>query len=914
VVEKIGHGGMGVVYKAEDTRLHRFVALKFLPEELAGDPEALSRFRREAETACALNHPNICTIYDVGEEDGRFFITMEHLEGASLKQRLSAGRLDLESVLEFGAEIADALDTAHSAGIIHRDIKPANIFITGIAGGRRGRAKVLDFGLAKMRTAPLGAAASSARTVTGAGVVLGTPAYMAPEQAGAGTVDHRADIWGFGLVLYEMASGRRPATVVQLRIPESPELERIIAKCLETDIELRYQHASEIRADLQRLQRLTGSGQPVESATRAATFARKRRWMLAAGAVGIVALAAGYSLLHRAPKLTNKDTLVLADFENKTGDPVFDGTLRQGLAVQLQQSPFLSLVSEQRIRQTLSLMSLPEAAPLTPAIAREVCERIASAAVLEGRIDQLGSQYVLGMRAINCHTGEVLDEEQGQAASKEDVLNSLSQIAGKFRTRIGESLATVEKHNVPLPDVTTKSLEALKAYSMAGNVWSSSGPAAAMPHFRRAAELDPQFALAHAWLGRMYGELFEPLKAGESERKAYELRSRVSDVERFFIVVPHELDVSGNVIKARETATLWAETYPRDVRPRGYLSWIAQELGSYEESVEQGKRAVAIDPEFPPGHNNLAWAYVQLNRLAQAEEALRNAAAHHVVFPEFEAMRYQIAFLRGDDAAMKKQAAENEGNPDAGDWIIHEEACTLAYAGRLQDARAKTRQAVESVRRDPHKVERAATWQVAAAVREAFFGNPSEARKYAAEALELSKGRDVAYGAALAYALTGDTAQSQALAKTFENLEDDTLVHYFYLPVLRATWALKSGDSAAAIDALQVGAPYELGVGNGGTGVYGLLYAVYFRGEAYLLARRYAEAAAEFHRIIDRPGVVFADPVGVMARLEQARAFRLSGDTAKAKASYRNLLALWKGADGDVPTVAKAAAENAALR
>jgi serine/threonine protein kinase/tetratricopeptide (TPR) repeat protein len=911
VIEKLGSGGMGVVYKAEDTRLRRFVALKFLPDELARDPEVLSRFRREAQTASALNHPNICTIYDIGEQDGRSFITMEYLEGCTLKQRIAMGRLDMETLLALGIEIADALDVAHSAGIVHRDIKPANIFITGSAGGRPSRAKILDFGLAKMGGSTAQAAIQTI-TATDAGAVLGTPAYMAPEQARGEAVDRRADIWALGLVLFEMAGGTRPTAAVRLRVEESPELERIIAKCLENDRELRYQHVSEIRTDLQRLRRDTATGQPIVSVGPAAGPTRKRRLMLASAVAAALAALAVYLYSHRALKLTDRDTLVLANFVNKTGDPVFDGTLRQGLAIQLEQSPFLSLVSEQRIRRTLSLMSRPEDSPLTPETAREICERTSSAAVLDGRIDPLGEQYVVGLRARNCRTGEVLDEEQVQAARKEDVLNALSKIASRFRTRIGESLATVEKHDAPLPEVTTTSLAALKAYSTASQVWLSAGPAAALPHVQRAIDLDPQFALAHALLGRVHAELWEPVLAAASSAKAYELRNRVSDVERFFIMVPHELDVTGNLVKAQQTAVLWAETYPRDVRPRGYLSAIDQALGKYEQSIGDGNEAVALDPDFPFGYVNLAWAYTQLNRLPEAENTLRQASEHKIKFPEFLAIRYYMAFLRGDQDGMKREADLNEGDADVGDWICHQEACVLAYSGRLQEARRKSRQAMDSARQDPHKRERAATWEAGAAVREAFFGNAPEAGKYAAAALEFSKGRDVAYGAALALALIGDMPGSQALAKDMEKATEDTFVQFNYLPTLHALWALSRGDSAAAIDTLQSAAPYDMGAGSA-TGFYGILYPIYVRGEAYLLAHRYTDAVTEFRRILKYPGVVFADPVGVMARLQLARALKMSGDTAGSKIGYQDFLTLWKDADRDIPILKKAAAEYAKL-
>ena len=637
-------------------------------------------------------------------------------------------------------------------------------------------------------------------------------------------------------------------------------------------------------------------------------------WIALAGIL-LVGVAAGAFRFfwHRPTVLTETDTLVLADFANSTGEPVFDGTLRQGMAVQLEQSPFLSLVSEQRIQQTLGLMGRPPDAPLTPELAREICERIGSAAVLEGSIARLGSQYVLGLRAKNCRTGDTLDEEQAQAANKEDVLNALNQVASRFRRRVGESLAAIKKHSIPLAEASTTSLEALKAYSTAEQVWFSTGPAATVAPLQRAIEIDPQFAMAHAFLGRMYADLWEPVLAAESANRAYELRNRVSDPERFFIMVPHDLDVTGNLEEAEQTAELWAETYPRDVRPRGFLSWIDQELGRYEQSLEEGKRAVALDPDFPPAYNNLAWAYVQLNRLPEAENTLLQASQHNVAFPEFLVMRYYIDFLKGDRAAMQREVARDEENPDVGDWIFHEEASTLAYSGRLQEARRKSRQAVDSAREAIHKRERAAMWEAGAAVREAFFGDPLEARQHATAALDFSKGRDVEYGAALAFALVGDRSRAQALAKDLEKASEDTFVRFNYLPTLRALDALSHRDSSSAIELLQTAAPYELSVGSA-SGFFGILYPVYVRGQAYVLAHRYPEAAAEFQRVLDYPGVVFADPVGARAHLELGRAYALSGDKVKAKAAYQDFLTLWKNADPDIPMLKQAKVEYAKLQ
>ncbi len=636
-------------------------------------------------------------------------------------------------------------------------------------------------------------------------------------------------------------------------------------------------------------------------------------WIALAAILLVGVVAGAFWFFWRRPAVLSKtDTLVLADFVNSTGDPVFDGALRQGMAVQLEQSPLLGLVSEERIRHTVGLMGLPPGAPLTPEVAREVCERLGSAAVLEGSIASLGTQYVLGLRAKACRTGDILDEEQVQAAKKEDVLNALSQVASRFRRRVGESLVVVNQHSTPLAEASTPSLEALKAYSTAWQVWFSSGPAATVAPLRRAIEIDPQFAMAHAFLGQVYAEIWEPVLAAESANRAYELRNRVSDPERFFIMVPHDLNVTGNLEEAEQTAELWAETYPRDVRPRGFLSWIDQALGRYEQSLEQGKRAVAVDPDFPPAYNNLAWAYVQLNRLPEAENTLLQASQHNVAFPEFLVMRYYIDFLKGDRAAMEREAARDEGNPDVGDWIFHEEASTLAYSGHLREAREKSRQAVDSAREAIHKRERAAMWEAGAAVREAFFGNPLEARQHATAALDFSKGGDVEYGAALAFALVGDGARSQALAKDLEKASEDTYVRFNYLPTLRALFALSHRDSLSAIKLLQTAAPYELSVGT--SGFFGNLYPVYVRGQAYVLAHRYSEAAEEFQRILDYPGVVFADPVGARAQLELGRAYALSGDKVKAKAAYRDFLILWKDADPDIPILKQAKVEYAKLQ
>jgi tetratricopeptide (TPR) repeat protein len=665
-----------------------------------------------------------------------------------------------------------------------------------------------------------------------------------------------------------------------------------------------------MRRDTDSARLTAGSKARVESGT-------GKRWqVIVPAAVAALALSvAGYLYLHRAAKLTDKDTIILADFTNTTGDPVFDGTLRQGMAVQLEQSPFLSLISEQRILQTLRLMGQAADARLTPEIAREVCERTASAAVLDGSIASLGSQYVLGLRAKNCRTGDVFDEEQVQAARKEDVLNALTQIASKFRTRVGESLVTVEKRDTPLAEATTPSLEALKAYSMGWKVADSQGGDAAVPFFKHAVEIDPRFATAYASLGLMYGSMGETEVGTENTRKAYELRDRASDKERFFITAYYDGRATGNQEKAQQTCEAWAQAYPREWTPHAFLSgFIYPVLGEYEKAAEEAQKTIELAPDSGVGYVHLGYNSLNLNRLGEAENAARRASERKVEIPLLALLRYDVAFLKGDSGGMQREVAAARGKSAAEELISDHQAFALAYSGHLQEARKMSRRASDLAQQAAHR-EKAALFETRAALWEAFYGDAPAAKPVAMAALALAKNREVQYGAALALSIAGDSSQAQTLTNDLErSFPEDTSVKFNYLPTVRAFLALNHGDPAKAIELLQVAVPYELGQPRSSQGAFfGALYPVYARGQAYLVTRQGAEAAMEFQKILDHPGTMVGDPISVLAHLQLGRAYAMSGDIAKAKAAYQDFLTLWRDADPDIPILKEAKAEYAKL-
>ena len=910
--EKLGEGGMGVVYKAQDTNLDRTVALKFLAPHLLESAEHKERFLREAKAAASLDHPNICLIYEVGEVDGRVFLAMGYVEGVEVRARIKERPLPLDAALDIGIQAAEGLRAAHERGIVHRDIKSSNLMVTSA-----GQVKIMDFGLAQL---------TGGTRLTKTDTLLGTPAYMSPEQAQRMATDRRSDIWSLGVVLYEMLTGRlpfegdheaavaysiihqgyEPITAVRAGVPM--ELDRIVSKALAKNPADRYQHLDDMLVDLLALQRGTDSGR--------APFKKRWKVMVPTAAVVLALFASAYFYFHRAAKLTDKDTIILADFVNTTGDPVFDGTLRQGLSIQLAQSPFLSLVSEQRIQQTLRLMGQPADARLTPARAKEICERTGSAAFLEGSFASLGSHYVLGLRATNCHTGDVLDEEQAQVARKEDVLNALSQVASRFRGRVGESPVTVEKHSTPLAEATTPSLEALKVYSEALKAIFALDFSTAVPLLKRAVEIDPNFALAHAHLGVLYGGSGESDLGVASTTKAYQLRDRASDRERFFITAAYQGGVTGNLEKARQTFELWARTYPRDPIAPGILSgFMTHGSGKYEKSIEEAQKAIALDPNLTPPYRNIASSYARLNRFAEARSTMQRVSADKREMPDFLVLGYFLSFLKGDTAGMERAVALAKGKRGAEDFMSQLESLVLAGSGRLQSARELSRHAVEAPKQAGQS-ERAALFQSGAAVWEAFFGNTASARRNAMEALQLSKGRDVEYGAAFALATTGDSAQAQRLADDLDKrFPEDTCVRFTYLPVVRARLSLNHGDPAQAIERLQVALPYDLAMpGVAYYAFFGGLYPAYVRGEAYLAARKGVEAAGEFQKILDHPGVVFGDPVGALAHLQLGRAFALTGEKAKARSAYQDFLTLWKDADPSIPILQQAKAEFGRLQ
>lgn len=929
---QIGAGGMGVVYRAHDEQLDRDVALKVLPAGTLGDEAARKQFRKEALALAKLNHPNIETVFEFGSQDGVDFLAMELIPGQPLGEKLKEGPLEQQEVVRLAMQLADGLAAAHEQGVIHRDLKPANLFVTPDE-----RLKILDFGLAKLVHPEF--AGDVTRSITmETGVVSGTVPYMSPEQLRGLPVDARSDIYAAGAVLYEMATGQRPFPQKQSaelmgailhQTPAAPGsvnpsvfpgLENVIGKMLAKEPGQRYQSARELRVALETLS-IAGTAPVRGAATSVGTQDSRRaagtaagqpgrRWKIAAPvtlfAVATTAIAGWLFYARHAHALGAADTVVLADFSNSTGDPVFDDTLKQALSVQLAQSPFLNVLADRKVNSTLKLMGKKPGEPVTSETARELCVRSGSKAVLEGSIASLGSEYVIGLKAVNCATGDVLAQELVQAASKEQVLKAMGRATTKFRQTLGESLSTVQKYDTPLDQATTSSLDALKAFTQGRKIRNEKGDAESIPFFKHAIELDSNFAMAYTALGVSYSNLDEHGAASECLTKAYELRGRVSEREKFAIAGLYHDYVTGDKEKANETYAMWEQTYPRELSPHVNIGVNYSLMGQQEKFMAEGLECLRLDPGFSGCYANVMNNYIFMYRLEDAKAAYDQAVARKIDVPFLHELRFKLAFLQDDSAEMQHQVAWAAGKPGEEEYFLNQQADVAAFHGQMKNARELSRRAVEAARRNDLKQD-AANYEVGMGWAEAEVGNLEAARQQITAALAMSTDRDLEVQAAVVLARTGDEMQAQKIADDLaKRFPSDSLVNFLWVPTIRAAIEIGRKNPAKAVDYLQTALPYDLSF-------LVELYPAYLRGAAYLQLQRGGEAAAEFQKLFDHRGLVGYNQQGALAALGIARAYVLQGETAKARAAYNNFFTLWKDADPDIPMLIAAKAEYAKL-